>query len=79
MAGIARIEEKPAVHAGARAWSIWTTALGAVAACLAIAQWSPPPGGAGIDVTWAPVLAAGLGLYAAGLFAPLGGTGRRSR
>jgi hypothetical protein len=80
IARIARIEETPAVHAGAREWSTWITALGAVAACLAIALWPPSPGQAWIDeLTWASVLAAGLALYAAGLFAPLGGNGRHSR
>ena len=79
IARIARIEETPPVQDAAREWSIWITALGAVAACVAIALWSPSAAGARFDVTWAPVLAAGLALYAAGLFAPLSGNGRRSR
>jgi hypothetical protein len=73
VARIARIEEPLAVQTSARAWSPWITALGALAACTAIALSSPASGAARIDVTWAPVLAAGLALYAAGLFAPLGG------
>jgi hypothetical protein len=77
VARIARIEEPLAVETGARAWSPWITALGALAACIAIALSPPSTGAARIDVTWVPVLAAGLALYVAGLFAPLGG--KRSR
>jgi hypothetical protein len=79
IARIARIEPPPALQSSARDWSIWITALGAFAACLALALWTPSGGGARIDIMWALVLAAGLVLYAAGLFAPLGGNGRRSR
>ena len=78
IARIARIEaEKPAVHDPAHDWSPWITALGALAAGVAIALSTTSGGEVSIDVRWAPVLAAGLGLYAAGLFAPLGGKRQR--
>jgi len=73
IARIARIEaEGPAIHDGAPDWSPWMTALGALAAGVAIALSTTSGGEVAIDARWAPVAAAGLALYAAGLFAPLG-------
>ena len=81
VARIARIElePEPARQSSARDWSAWVTAAGGLAAGLAIALSSQSGGAARVDVAWAPVLAAGLALYAAGLFAPLGGKRPRSR
>ena len=70
IARIARLEEEPPVRARVRDWSPLITVLGGLAAGVAIAL-STQPGAA--PHAWTPVLAAGLGLYAAGLFAPLRG------
>ena len=71
IARIARVEEEPPVHARAHDWSPLITVLGGLAAGVAIALSTPSSGVA--QHTWMQVLAAGLGLYAAGLFAPLRG------
>ena len=73
IARIARIEETPAGRSDARDWSPVITALGALAAGVAIALSTPSGDAVQVDPKWAPILAAGLALYAAGLFAPLGG------
>lgn len=69
-------------------WPAWATTIGGLAVGLAV-YWAPPGGATAsgnwmtISLTampstsaWALVLAAGLVLYVAGLFAPLGGSNR---
>lgn len=75
IARIARVEaDEPAVLDRAPDWSPLIRVLGALAAGLAIALSTTSGAEVGLDVkvTWASVAAAGLALYAAGLFAPLG-------
>lgn len=105
LARIAQVDQADSAHAptvretrapfSTRDWSAWPTALGGLAAGLAIVL-SMPQGGVPIDIasprvggltsglvampsttTGALVLAAGLVLYVAGLFAPFGGRNRR--
>jgi hypothetical protein len=71
------IEEEPPLRARAHDWSPLITVLGGLAAAVAIALSAPSMLFNGIPHMWTPVLAAGLELYSAGLFAPL--RGRRPR
>jgi hypothetical protein len=76
LARIARLGDEPPVRSRAHDWSPPITVLGGLTAGVAIAL-STPPGAS--PLTWAPILAAGLGVYAVGLFAPLAGKRPRQR